>query len=42
MKNIVNILDFGAVANSTELQTEKIQAAIDHCFLQGGGVSAGC
>lgn len=38
MKNIVNILDFGAVANSAELQTEKIQAAIDHCFSLGGGV----
>ena len=36
-KMTVSILDFGAVADGEELQTEKIQAAIDHCFLQGGG-----
>ncbi len=31
-----NILDYGAVS-SDQLQTEKIQAAIDACFLAGGG-----
>lgn len=31
------ITDFGAVPGSDSLQTEKIQAAIDECFLQGGG-----
>jgi len=36
-KNIVSILDFGAKPNVEELQTEKIQAAIDHCFSLGGG-----
>ena len=36
MKTIVSITDFGAVSNGT-LQTKQIQAAIDHCFLQGGG-----
>lgn len=36
MKKSVSIADFGAVANSG-LQTERIQAAIDHIFLQGGG-----
>ncbi len=30
------ITDFGAVANG-ELQTDKVQAAIDKCFLSGGG-----
>ncbi len=30
------ITDFGAVANG-EIQTDKIQAAIDKCFLSGGG-----
>ncbi len=33
----VSIVDFGAVANAEALQTDKIQAAIDHCFAQGGG-----
>lgn len=32
----VNVKDFGAVAND-EMQTEAIQAAIDSCFLAGGG-----
>ena len=36
-KTTVSILDFGAVPNGEALQTEKIQTAIDHCFLQGGG-----
>ena len=36
MKITVNIKDFGAV-ESESLQTEKIQSAIDHVFLQGGG-----
>ena len=37
MKTIYNIIDFGAVAGSDEVQTEKIQAAIDAAFLAGGG-----
>ena len=36
-KQIFNIIDFGAVSNIENLQTEKIQAAIDKCFLAGGG-----
>ncbi len=32
-----NILDFGAVPNSSEICTEKIQAAIDECAKTGGG-----
>lgn len=38
MKKITaNIIDFGAVSDIKELQTEKIQAAIDFCFRHGGG-----
>lgn len=37
MKQIYNITDYGAVAGSKELQTAKIQAAIDAAFLAGGG-----
>ena len=37
MKTIYNIVDFGAVAGSDAVQTEKIQAAIDAAFLEGGG-----
>lgn len=33
----INILDFGAKANSNELCTEAIQKAIDTCFENGGG-----
>ncbi|MBQ2614433.1 MAG: hypothetical protein IJB80_03770 [Clostridia bacterium] len=33
----VSILEFGAVPNGAALQTEAIQAAIDDCFLAGGG-----
>jgi len=36
-KNIYNIFDFGAVSDVEKLQTAKIQAAIDECFLSGGG-----
>ncbi len=36
MKRIYCITDFGAVCNG-ELQTEHIQAAIDACFVAGGG-----
>ncbi len=36
-KNIVNILDFGAVPNVAELQTDKIQEAVDKAFQMGGG-----
>ena len=35
-KLIVSIADFGAVQND-ELQTDKIQAAIDYVFTKGGG-----
>ena len=37
MERIFNITDYGAVADAKELQTAKIQAAIDACFLAGGG-----
>ena len=37
MKQLYNIVDFGAVAGSDELQTSKIQAAVDAAFLAGGG-----
>ena len=37
MKTIYNIINFWAVAGSDEVQTEKIQAAIDAAFLAGGG-----
>lgn len=36
MKTTVSICDFGAKTDGT-LQTATIQAAIDHCYLQGGG-----
>ena len=36
MERKVSISDFGARADGT-LQTDRIQAAIDHCFLNGGG-----
>jgi polygalacturonase len=32
-----NILDFGAKTDTTFLNTNAIQSAIDKCFLQGGG-----
>lgn len=35
-KLIVSIVNFGALSNGS-LQTEKIQAAIDYCFKNGGG-----
>ena len=35
--NMYLITDFGAIADSDELQTEKIQKAIDECFKNGGG-----
>ena len=31
-----NVKDFGAASDGT-LQTEKIQSAIDACFIEGGG-----
>lgn len=33
----LNVTDFGAVSGSNELQTEKIQLAVDKCFENGGG-----
>ncbi len=38
MKNLsYSVLDFGAVPGLDTLQTPALQAAIDHCFLCGGG-----
>ena len=37
MKQLYNIVDFGAVAGGEGLQTAGIQAAIDAAFLAGGG-----
>lgn len=37
LKKIYDITNYGAKANVDTLQTEKIQKAIDECFLQGGG-----
>ena len=37
MKQLYNVTDYGAVAGSAELQSAKIQAAIDAAFLAGGG-----
>ncbi len=34
---IVSITEFGAVPNDGTLQTGAVQAAVDHCFLAGGG-----
>lgn len=36
--NTFLVTDFGAEANCNELQTEKIQQAIDACFNNGGGM----
>ena len=33
----VSIEDFGAKSNTVELQTQRIQSAIDYCFKNGGG-----
>ena len=37
MKLIHNVTEYGALPNSPTLQTDKLQAAIDACFLGGGG-----
>ena len=37
MLKTYSITDFGAVSDIDELQTEKIQKAIDTCFSEGGG-----
>ena len=37
-KKIFSILDFGAVPGVEQLQTDKIQEAVDKCFLEGGGI----
>lgn len=37
MERTFSIIDFGACSTTDELQTRYIQAAIDECFLQGGG-----
>ena len=37
MKRIFSVKDYGAVAGSGTLQTQYIQAAIDACYLYGGG-----
>lgn len=36
-KNLYDIRDFGATTDSTVVNTENIQAAIDKCALKGGG-----
>ncbi len=33
-----NIVDFGAITDSKTMNTESIQAAIDQCFADGGGM----
>ncbi len=38
MNTTVNILNFGVRSNSGRLETKGIQAAIDACFQQGGGI----
>ncbi len=38
MKQIYNIVNFGAISGSNDVQTTKIQAAIDAAFEAGGGV----
>ncbi len=37
MDRIFNVTDYGAVPNARALQTKELQAAIDACFLSGGG-----
>ena len=37
MERIFNVTDFGAVSGVPELQTRRLQDAIDACFLAGGG-----
>ena len=37
MRKTFSILDFGAVPNTDALQTDKIQAAVDSCYENGGG-----
>ncbi len=37
MKRVFCVTDYGARANDEALQTQPIQAAIDACFLAGGG-----
>ena len=37
MKQLYNIVDYGAVAGCDEVQTAKIQAAVDAAFAAGGG-----
>lgn len=34
--NVLNVLDFGAAANGTQLDTKKIQSAVDACPSPGG------
>ena len=36
MKRLYDVRDYGAVCDGT-LQTERLQAAVDACFLNGGG-----
>ena len=36
-KMVVSIIEYGAESDSKNLQTDKIQAAIDDCFQAGGG-----
>lgn len=33
----IDVMDFGAIADSHHVSTQAIQSSIDHCFEQGGG-----
>ncbi|MCQ2428853.1 MAG: hypothetical protein MJ192_00840 [Clostridia bacterium] len=37
MKKVFNVLDYGAVPGAEVMQHKAIQAAVDACFLSGGG-----
>ena len=36
-KNVISVIDFGAVPEAEELQTKAFQDALDKLFLMGGG-----
>ena len=37
-ENIYNVIDFGAIADGETLCTEAVQAAVDTCYKNGGGI----
>ena len=39
-KAVYNIMDYGAIADTTILSTNAIQKAIDECAKNGGGLGA--